>query len=59
MKLMKVFQIETDYLRHKNRLRTIKSQDAYKKVSLSTNKNIDKINSYNRKQSRSAYFREF
>lgn len=56
---MKVFQIESDYQRHKKKLSLIKSEDACKKVTVGTRKSMDKINSFNRKKSSSAYFHEY
>ena len=59
MKLMKVFQIESDYQRHKKKLSLIKSEDACKKVTVKARKSMEKINSFNRKKSTSAYFYEY
>lgn len=59
MKLMKIFQIENDYEKHRKRLISIRSLDAKKKVSLSTLKNVDMINSYKKQKSSSTFFREF
>lgn len=59
MKLMKIFQIENDYEKHRKRLISIRSLDAKKKVSLSTLKNVDMINSYKKQKSISTFFREF
>lgn len=59
MKLMKIFQIENDYERHRRRLNLIKSADAKKKVSMGTMRNIEKINNYKSKRSNSTFFKEF
>lgn len=59
MKLMKIFQIENDYEKHRKRLISIRSLDAKKKVSMSTLKNVDMINSYKKQKSSSTFFREF
>jgi hypothetical protein len=56
---MKIFQIENDYEKHRKRLISIRSLDAKKKVSLSTLKNVDMINSYKKQKSSSTFFREF
>lgn len=56
---MKIFQIENDYEKHRKRLISIRSLDAKKKVSLSTLKNVDMINSYKKQKSISTFFREF
>lgn len=59
MKLMKIFQIENDYEKHRKRLISIRSVDAKKKVSTGTLKNVDAINSYKKQKCNSAFFREF
>lgn len=59
MKLMKIFQIENDYERHRKRLSSIKSLDVKKKVSTGTLKYIDKINSYKKQKSNSVFFKDF
>lgn len=56
---MKAFQIEQDYQRHRDRLLLIKSLDTRKKVSLSTNKNIDKINNYRKVKANSFFGQDF
>ena len=45
-RLMKVFEIESSYQKHKNRLLSIQNFDAKRKVSTSTTKNAEVINSY-------------
>lgn len=56
MKLMKVFEIEKDYQRHKKRLDSIKSLDSKKKVSEKLINSIQKINSFQSKRFCSKFF---
>lgn len=58
MKLMKIFQIQNDYQRHKKRLTSIKSLDAKKRVIDDTHRNINAINSYKKKRVNSVFFED-
>lgn len=55
MKIMRAFQIEHDYQRHREKLLSIKCSDVKKKVTLNTNKSIDKINNYRRVKANSFF----
>ena len=46
LRLMKIFDIESQYQKHKSRLLSIRTLDAKRRVSHSTIKNVEAINSY-------------
>lgn len=59
MSIVRAFQIEKNYQKHRTKLREISSTNSRKKVSYSTNSTLNKINSYNKKKSISLFFRDY
>lgn len=56
MKLMKIYEIEKNYQRHKERLLCINTTDNKVKTLANINTNIDKINSFKRGRIQSETF---